>query len=107
VHHQQICLYHPEKSAVTEHDTNLCHHIQLQNISILAKKSRHMDQMIREAIEIELHPNSINRKDGFSLNKSWKLVIHDLKEHKEALAKDMAQTSLRPSSAHGPCEDFP
>jgi hypothetical protein len=45
-----------------------------------------MDRIIREVIEIELHPNNMNRKGGFSL-RSWKPLIHALKEHKQALAR--------------------
>jgi hypothetical protein len=29
-----------------------------------------MDHIIREAVEIELHLNNINREDGFSLSRS-------------------------------------
>jgi hypothetical protein len=67
----------PKKSAVAEHSINLDH----QNTSILAKKSRCMDRIIRKAIEIELHPN-INREDGFSLSRSWKPLIRDLRDQK-------------------------
>jgi predicted GIY-YIG superfamily endonuclease len=69
-HHRHICLQHPEKSAVAEHSINLSHQIQLHNTSILANKSRYMDQTVREVID--LHPNNINREDGFSLSRSWK-----------------------------------
>jgi hypothetical protein len=41
-----------------------------------------MDHILREAIEIELHPNSINREDGFYLSRSWKSLICDLREQK-------------------------
>jgi hypothetical protein len=59
------CLYHSKKCAVAEHSINLSH----QSASILPKKSRCIDWIIKEAIEIELHPNNINREDGFSLNR--------------------------------------
>jgi hypothetical protein len=39
------------------------------SITLLAKTSRCMDWIIREETEINLHPNSMNREDGFSLNK--------------------------------------
>jgi hypothetical protein len=38
-----------------------------------------MDRIVREAIEIEIHPYNINREAGFCLNKSWKPVIGSLK----------------------------
>jgi hypothetical protein len=55
----------------------------------VAKKSRYVDQIIREATEMALHPNSINREDDFSLSRSWKPLIHNLKERKRALSKNM------------------
>jgi hypothetical protein len=99
-HHQHIRVYHPDKSTVAEYSTNLGHYIQLQNTSILAKKFRCMDL-------IKLHPNNMNKEDGFSLIKSWKPPIHTLKECKQALSKDIMHTSLHPSSACSPCEDLP
>jgi hypothetical protein len=47
----------------------------MQNTSILARKSRHMDWIIRE--EIQLHPY-MNRENGFSLSRSWKPLISTL-----------------------------
>jgi hypothetical protein len=68
-HQRHIRLEHPDKSAVAEHSIELGHRIQLQNTSILATKTRYMDRIIREAIEIELHPENINREGGFYLSK--------------------------------------
>jgi hypothetical protein len=49
---------------MAKHSINLGHHIQLQNITILSTMSRYLNQMIREAIEIELHPNNMTREDN-------------------------------------------
>jgi hypothetical protein len=78
-HQRHIRLEHPDKSAVAEHSIELGHRIELQNTSILATKTRYMDRIIREAIEIELHPENINREEGFYLSKSWKPLICSLK----------------------------
>jgi hypothetical protein len=63
-------LYHPKKSAVAEHSINLGHRTPLHNTSVLAKKLRHLDHIIREVIGIKLQPNNMNGEDGFSLSKS-------------------------------------
>jgi hypothetical protein len=67
---RHVRLEHPDKSAMAEHSTNLGHAIQLHHPAILSTKPRYMDRIIREAIEIELHPNSMNREDGFCLSKT-------------------------------------
>jgi hypothetical protein len=38
-----------------------------------------MDWMIREAVEIELHPNDMNREDGLHLSQAWKPLIHSFR----------------------------
>jgi beta-xylosidase len=87
-HHPHNHLHHLKKSAVAEHNIKLGHRIQLQNTRILAKKLRQMDQVIREMIEIELHPDNMNREDDFSLNWAWKPLIHDPKEWRQSLTKE-------------------
>jgi hypothetical protein len=86
-HNKCIHWYHPQKSAVAEHNINLGCFVQLQKASILAKKSRCMDHIIREVTEIELHTDNVNKECGFSLSRSWKPLICDQKEEKKALIK--------------------
>jgi uncharacterized protein YqjF (DUF2071 family) len=79
-HNQYICLFHPKKSIVVECSINLGRWIQIQNIIILVKRSKQIDWILKEVIEIDLHPDNMNREDSFSLSQAWKPVIHDLTE---------------------------
>jgi len=72
-HHQHIRLYLMDKPAMAKHSTNLDHHIQFQDIRVLATRSR-----CREATEIELHPSNMNR-ESFSLSESWKPLMKNPK----------------------------
>jgi hypothetical protein len=62
---------------------NLCHRIQLHNPTVLSKNSRYRDSMVREAVEVELHLNIMNREDVLCLSWSWKRLIHSLKGYKK------------------------
>jgi hypothetical protein len=74
-HHWHIRLYHPDKSAVAEHNTDLGQYIQFQDTRTLAMITSHMKHITREATDTELHTDNMNREDGFSLGKSRKLLI--------------------------------
>lgn len=66
IHHHHVRLCHLKKSAVAELNINLGHHIQLNDMSILAKKFRHMGRIIREVVEIEFQPDNMTEVMGFA-----------------------------------------
>jgi hypothetical protein len=71
--------YSLDISAVANDSINLGYCIQFQDTSIMAMRSRCTEHIIRELIEIELHPSNMN-KEVFSLSKAWKLLLQRMKE---------------------------
>jgi hypothetical protein len=74
-HQWNIRLLQLDKSALAEHGFNHNHKILLQDVQILSTKSGYLDRLIMEAIEVNLHPNNINREDELILSESWKPSI--------------------------------
>jgi hypothetical protein len=67
-----------------------------------SKKFRFRDCSIREARKIELCLNNMNRDDVFSLSRSRKPLILNVKEQNQGLTKDSTCTFIQPSSLSRP-----
>jgi hypothetical protein len=71
-----IHLDQSEKSPVAEHIFETGYNIDFNNKHVLAKTAGHMECMIKEAIEIRLHPNNFSRDQVFTVNWSCYLVTN-------------------------------
>jgi hypothetical protein len=67
-HKRHVRLGQPDKSAVAEHGIEAGHNINFNNIMILEKVTGYMDHLVKEAIEICLHPNNFSGDGGFTLS---------------------------------------
>ena len=67
-------------SAIAEHSQDTNHHICIEDAKIIATEDHYNKRRIREAIEIEKHPQNLNRDDGLALCNSWKPLIQILRK---------------------------
>jgi hypothetical protein len=86
---RHIRLNQPQKSAVAEHSINAGHKIDF-NVSVLDRASGYMDRLVKEAIQIRLNQNNINRDNGFTLSRACNpvtklLFTHNLDPGKAAI----------------------
>jgi hypothetical protein len=60
---------------MAEYSLTTYHSIDFDGASKLGTATRYMDRLVREAIEIRLHPDNFNRDDGFNLSYAWRPII--------------------------------
>jgi hypothetical protein len=53
---------------VVEHSIKFGHQIKFKDTEILAKTAGYMNKLVKEAAEIRLHLNNINREEEFKLS---------------------------------------
>jgi hypothetical protein len=85
-------LGQPDMSAVVEHSIEAGHVINFNNIMILEKVTGYMDYLVKEAIEIRLHPNNFNRDRGFTLSQACYPVTNMLKQSGKTPIRKQVQT---------------
>jgi hypothetical protein len=74
-HRRHVLLNQPQRSAVAENSLTTYHRIDFDGTSKLRTATRYMDHLVREAIEIRLHPDNFNRDDGFNLSHTRHPII--------------------------------
>jgi hypothetical protein len=67
-----------DKSAVAQHALEIGHRVEFSNTCRSAKTKRYMDRIIKEAIEIKLHPDNINRDGDYILSRAWQPVLRQI-----------------------------
>jgi hypothetical protein len=60
------------------------HRIDLDGASKLGTAIKYMDRLVREAIEIRLHPDNFNIDDGSNLSYAWRPIIRILETSNRA-----------------------
>jgi hypothetical protein len=65
---------------VAEHSTKMVHRIKFKDSEVLVNTAGYMDQLVKEATEIQCHSNNVNREEGFKLIQAWNPAINMLKQ---------------------------
>jgi hypothetical protein len=64
---------------LVEHSHNTGHHICVKDTKIIARMDHYGKIKIREAMEIKLNENNLNKDEGLKLIKTWKPILQKLK----------------------------
>ena len=78
-HQRHFRLCQPEKSAIVEHSLDEDHKIRWDDTRVLWRSKNFWDQLTKEAIEIRLENNKVNRDTGYSISSSWSRTLKIIK----------------------------
>ncbi|KAI5638585.1 hypothetical protein NE865_08777 [Phthorimaea operculella] len=82
------------QSAVCEHVMdNPTHYIRFDKAAILAREKRFVPRKVREAIEIQKHPN-FNRDTGWGISPTWTPLITQRKNQIQHTARPTSQDTV-------------
>jgi hypothetical protein len=93
------------KSVVTENSTEWGHQIKFKDTEVLTKTAGYMDRLIKEAIEIRMNPNNINR-EGFKLGQVWNPAIKILQTNTRRDRSQDGQEKQRQANTGQGTEDL-
>jgi predicted GIY-YIG superfamily endonuclease len=78
-HLRHFKLCQPEKSAVAEHSISENHAIHWEDVKVISREKKYWERITKEAIEVRLTNNNINRDGGYSLSNAWKPVLRRIR----------------------------
>ena len=83
-HSRCIRLKQPDRSAIAEHALENGHKISFKETKVLWKAPSFWERKTKEAIEIYLEDNNLNRDKGIGLNNAWKPILRKIAQNRIA-----------------------
>jgi len=74
-HQRDVKLKHVTQSALLKHNIEIGHQILFNKTITVANITSYFPKKFKEAIEIQKHPNNLNRDNGYNINKIWKTIL--------------------------------
>jgi len=68
-HQCVVTLKHATQSALSEYNIETRYQILFDKLITIANITTYFPRKYREAIEIQKHPNNLNRDNGYNINK--------------------------------------
>ena len=89
-HDRDIRLGKTLQSAVAEHAHSTGHYPNWNNVKYVERDQHWYSRRLKEAIQIQLHPNNINRDNGIEISKAWLPIVrkHQSDPRREQTSKE-------------------